>query len=71
MGCRVSPLSTEIMMNADPALMLAEHICRTGFTDLPREAVNATKRDVLDTLGAMLGGSVAPGIAELTGLVKH
>jgi 2-methylcitrate dehydratase PrpD len=51
--------------------MLAEHVCRTGFTDLPREAVIATKRDVLDTLGAMLGGSVAPGIAALAGLVKH
>jgi 2-methylcitrate dehydratase PrpD len=61
----------EIMMNADPALMLAEHVCRTSFTDLSGEAVNATKRDVLDTLGAMLGGSVAPGVAELTGLVRH
>jgi 2-methylcitrate dehydratase PrpD len=61
----------EIAMNADPALVLAEHVCRTSFTDLPSEAVIATKRDILDTLGAMLGGSVAPGIAELTGLVKH
>jgi 2-methylcitrate dehydratase PrpD len=58
-------------MNADPAVMLAEHVCRTSFTDLPHEAMIATKRDILDTLGAMLGGSVAPGIAELTGLVKH
>ena len=31
----------------------------------------ATKRDILDTLGAMLGGSVAPGIAELSRLIKH
>jgi 2-methylcitrate dehydratase PrpD len=59
------------MMDADPALVLAEHICRTRFTDLAREAVVATKRDILDTLGAMLGGSVAPGVAELTGLVRH
>ena len=58
-------------MNADPALTLAEHVCRISFSDLPDEAVIATKRDILDTLGAMLGGSVAPGIAELTGLVKH
>jgi 2-methylcitrate dehydratase PrpD len=58
-------------MNADPALVLAEHVCHTGFTKLPEEAVSATKRDILDTLGAMLGGSIAPGIAELTGLVKH
>jgi 2-methylcitrate dehydratase PrpD len=58
-------------MNADPALILAEHICRMTFAQLPHEAVIATKRDILDTLGAMLGGSVAPGIAELSGLVKH
>jgi 2-methylcitrate dehydratase PrpD len=67
----VASQSMEIAMNADPALVLAEHVCRTSFTDLPSEAVIATKRDILDTLGAMLGGSVAPGIAELTGLVKH
>ena len=58
-------------MNPDPALVLAEHVCHTSFTALPREVVIATKRDILDTLGAMLGGSVAPGIAELSGLVKH
>jgi 2-methylcitrate dehydratase PrpD len=63
--------SMEITMNADPALILAEHVCHTRFTALPHEAVIATKRDILDTLGAMLGGSVAPGIAELSGLVKH
>jgi 2-methylcitrate dehydratase PrpD len=58
-------------MRVDPAEVLAEHVCRTDFTALPPEAVIATKRDILDTLGAMLGGSIAPGIAELTGLVKH
>jgi 2-methylcitrate dehydratase PrpD len=58
-------------MDADPALILAEHVCHTTFTALPHEAVSATKRDILDTLGAMLGGSIAPGIAELSGLVKH
>ncbi len=58
-------------MHVDPALILAEHVCGTGFTDLPAAAVTATKRDIQDTLGAMLGGSVAPGLAQLTGLVKH
>jgi 2-methylcitrate dehydratase PrpD len=57
-------------MPADPAIILAEHVCRTTFTDLPSAAVLATKRDILDTFGAALGGSVAPGIAELAGLVK-
>jgi 2-methylcitrate dehydratase PrpD len=58
-------------MPVDPALTLAEHICHASFTNLSAEAAVATKRDILDTLGAMLGGSVAPGIAEVTGLVKH
>jgi 2-methylcitrate dehydratase PrpD len=60
-----------MMMNADPAVILAEHVCHTNFADLPQAAMIATKRDILDTVGAMLGGSVAPGIAELAGLVKH
>jgi 2-methylcitrate dehydratase PrpD len=58
-------------MDADPALILAEHVCHTNFAALPHEAVIATKRDILDTLGATLGASTAPGIAELSGLVKH
>jgi 2-methylcitrate dehydratase PrpD len=58
-------------MHADPALILAEHVCHTNFTALSHEAVIATRRDILDTLGAMVGGSSAPGIAELSGLVKH
>jgi hypothetical protein len=58
-------------MNIDPALTPAEHVCRTTFADLPDAAVIAAKRDILDTLGAMLGGSITPGIAELAGLVKH
>ena len=33
--------------------------------------MRATKRDILDTLGAALGGSVAPGVAELARVVKH
>ncbi len=52
-------------MPADPALTLAGHVCQTTFAALPASAVRATKRDILDTLGAVLGGSVAPGVAEL------
>ena len=58
-------------MNADPAQTLAEHICTTTYGDLPEHAIASSKRDMLDTLGAALGGSVAPGIAELAGLVKR
>jgi 2-methylcitrate dehydratase PrpD len=58
-------------MDAEPALLLAEHVCRTSFADLPDDAVVATKRDILDTLGAALGGSVAPGITTLIGLARR
>jgi 2-methylcitrate dehydratase PrpD len=58
-------------MNVDPALILAEHVYRITFEKLPEAAVRATKRDILDTLGATLGGSVAPGIDELASLVKR
>ena len=55
----------------DPVVTLAEHVCRIQFADLPASAVMATKRDILDTLGAALGGSGAPGIATLAGLVRR
>jgi 2-methylcitrate dehydratase PrpD len=58
-------------MTVDPAFTLAEHVHHTTFEKLPEAAVRATKRDILDTLGATLGGSVAPGVGELAGLVKH
>jgi 2-methylcitrate dehydratase PrpD len=57
-------------MAIDPALTLAEHVYRTRFVDLPEHAIVSSKRDILDTLGAALGGSAAPGIAELAGLVS-
>jgi 2-methylcitrate dehydratase PrpD len=52
-------------MTDDPAWLLAQHVCRTGYADLPASAVVATRRDLIDTFGCMLGGSGAPGIAEL------
>src|SRR5712691_1134006 len=58
-------------MPADPALTLAEHVCQTTFDMLPASAVHAARRDILDTLGAALGGSVAPGVAALTRVIKH
>jgi 2-methylcitrate dehydratase PrpD len=58
-------------MAADPALPLAEHVHHTRFVDLPEHAVVSSKRDILDTFGAALGGSVAPGIAELAELVTY
>ena len=52
-------------MTQDPAYALAEHVCRCSFADLPPATLIATRNDIFDTFGCLLGGSGAPGIAEL------
>ena len=52
-------------MTDDPAWALARHVCRTGYADLFASAVTSARRDILDTFGCMLGGSLSPGIDEL------
>ena len=58
-------------MVQDPAFALAAHVTGTGFADLPAATVAATKRDILDTFGCILGGSGAPGIDALFELADH
>jgi 2-methylcitrate dehydratase PrpD len=58
-------------MEQDPAFALAAHVTRTGFADLPAATVAATKRDIIDTFGCILGGSGAPGIDALFDLADH
>ncbi|MEJ1975364.1 MAG: MmgE/PrpD family protein [Acetobacteraceae bacterium] len=58
-------------MTTDPARALAAHVCRTAFDALPPATVEATKRDIGDTLGCLLGGSSEPGIAELLRLATR
>jgi 2-methylcitrate dehydratase PrpD len=56
---------------SDPAEQIAAHVARTEFTDLPSATVQATKRDLMDTLGCALGGSGAPGIPQLLKLFRR
>lgn len=58
-------------MVADPARALAEHVCRIGFEDLPATTREATRRDILDTFGCMLGGSGSPGISEVAWVLRR
>jgi 2-methylcitrate dehydratase PrpD len=58
-------------MNEDAAWPLAQHICRTGYADLPASAVESARCDILDTFGCMLGGSGSPGIAELFAVIDR
>ena len=59
------------MMTDDPALALAQHVCRTSYADLPASAVESARRDILDTFGCMLGGSGSPAIGELFAVVSR
>src|SRR3954471_2263634 len=58
-------------MTEDPAFALATHATSTGYDALPAATVAATKRDILDTFGCILGGSGAPGIDALFEMVDH
>jgi len=58
-------------MTDDPAWPLAQHVCRTGYADLPASAVASARRDILDTFGCMLGGSGSPGIDELFAVISR
>jgi 2-methylcitrate dehydratase PrpD len=49
---------------------LGEYIAKSQFEDLTTEALAAAKRSTLDTLGAMVAGSTAPGIDTVVGLAK-
>ncbi len=52
-------------MTDDPAWLLAQHVCRISYVDLPASAIRSARCDILDTFGCMLGGSGSPGIDEL------
>ncbi len=58
-------------MTDDAAWPLAQHVCRTGYADLPASAVESARRDTLDTFGCMLGGSGSPGIDELVRVISR
>jgi 2-methylcitrate dehydratase PrpD len=68
---RVRHSNHGMMMTDDPASALAQHVCRTGYADLPASAVESARRDLLDTFGCMLGGSGSPGIGELFAVISR
>src|SRR5258708_18658429 len=58
-------------MTDDAAGPLAQHVCRTGYADLPASAVESGRRDILGTFGCRRGGSGAPGIDELFAVISR
>ena len=49
---------------------LVEHVVRVTYEDLPREAVEGTRKMVLDTLGVAVAGSKAPGSETLVRQIR-
>lgn len=49
----------------DASFIIADNAAKTEFTDLSEEVVEATKRYVLDVLGAIIAGSSASGVKEI------
>lgn len=50
--------------------MVGEHISKVLFEDLSPDTVASAKRSTLDTIGAMIAGSSAPGIDMIVNLAK-
>jgi len=49
---------------------IGEYVARACFEDLSPAAVASAKRSALDTIGAMLAGSTAPGVDTVVNLAK-
>jgi aconitate decarboxylase len=52
-------------MLMDAIAIIADHVVKRRFSDLPREVIGAAKTFILDTLGVGLAGSSEPPAADL------
>lgn len=57
-------------MNRDPIRAIAENVVRIRYQDLPQDAVEGSKKGILDALGTTIAGSTAPGVAAVLALLK-
>ena len=48
----------------DAVIALANSIVKTEYSDIPKGAVDAVKKDILDTLGVAVAGSRAAGARD-------
>ncbi len=55
----------------DITQLFARHFVKTVYEDVPEEALEAAKKEVMDSIAAALGGTTKPGIKELVNLVKE
>src|SRR5207248_3398665 len=57
------------MMTDDPALALAQHVCRTSYADLPASAVESAPATSSTHLAACSAAAVRPRSARICGLM--
>jgi 2-methylcitrate dehydratase PrpD len=55
----------------DASFAFARNFSNTKYENLPPEAVEATKKEILDLLGIALGGASQPGATQVCALVKE
>jgi 2-methylcitrate dehydratase PrpD len=55
----------------DLTLEFVNNFINTRYEDLPVEAVEAAKKEVVDSLATAVGGSGRPGVAELVAMVRE
>jgi 2-methylcitrate dehydratase PrpD len=67
----VQPMPKRDQTRDDASLDYSELLTNISFKDLPPEAIEATKMDILDTIGTILSGSSAEGTRELLDQVKY
>jgi 2-methylcitrate dehydratase PrpD len=55
----------------DASYSFARNFFNTKYEDLPPEAVEATKKEILDLMGVALGGASQPGATHVCALIKE
>jgi 2-methylcitrate dehydratase PrpD len=55
----------------DAAYLFARNFIHTKYENLPTDAVEATKKEILDLLGVALGGADQPGATHVCALIKE
>ncbi|MFC2071072.1 MmgE/PrpD family protein, partial [Chloroflexota bacterium] len=51
--------------------LFVKHFVNTNYEDIPAEAVDAAKKEILDSLATAVGGSTKPGVGELVDMAKE
>jgi 2-methylcitrate dehydratase PrpD len=58
-------------MSSDAIYQITDHILQTKYEDIPNETREVAKKLFLDTIGAIIAGSTAPGCDTVVKLVKN